>query len=97
MNRMGKYIRKRVILLFFVLFVIVAIYFVSIRLLPRELPMDKTQAEAMQARWDAMGYNKPMLVQFQQTSSHGFNQCLFPDLFGTHRSAFGDLCGHQEE
>lgn len=64
MNRMGKYILKRVILMFFVLFVIVAIYFVSIRLLPRELPMDKTQAEAMQARWDAMGYNKPMLVQF---------------------------------
>jgi ABC-type dipeptide/oligopeptide/nickel transport system permease component len=62
--KMFKYILKRIVLMFFVLFIITAIYFVAIRLLPRELPMDKAQAEAMQARWDAMGYNKPLVVQF---------------------------------
>ena len=35
-----------------------------VRLLPRELPTDKNLAEIMQARWDALGYNEPLLVQY---------------------------------
>ena len=38
---MGKYILKRVLLMFFVLFCIVTICFMLIRMLPRELPTDK--------------------------------------------------------
>lgn len=62
--KMGKYILKRILLMFFVLFVITVICFVSIRLLPRELPMEKNLAEAMQQRWEAMGYYEPLIVQF---------------------------------
>ncbi|MBP5152012.1 MAG: ABC transporter permease [Lachnospiraceae bacterium] len=50
--------------MFFVLFVITTICFVLIRLLPRELPMENNLREALLARWDALGYNKPMIVQY---------------------------------
>jgi len=61
---MAKYVVKRVLLMFFTLFVITAICFVLIRLLPRSLPQEKVKADVMLARWEALGYNKPMLVQF---------------------------------
>ena len=48
----------------FTLFVITAICFVLIRLLPHELPTEKVQAENLMDRWEALGYNKPLIVQF---------------------------------
>ena len=62
--RMLKYVLKRIALMFFVLFVITTICFVLIRILPRELPMEKSQQELILARWEALGYNKPLLVQY---------------------------------
>ena len=38
---MGKYVVKRILLMFFTLFVIVTICFMLIRMLPRELPQEK--------------------------------------------------------
>ena len=62
--KMTKYVIKRIILMFFVFFVVTTICFVLIRLLPRELPQDKVQAQAIQDRWNALGYNEPLLTQF---------------------------------
>lgn len=62
--KMSKYVVKRIFLMFFVLFVITAICFTLIRILPRELPTEKNQAEVIAARWDALGYNEPLIVQF---------------------------------
>lgn len=50
--------------MFFTLFIIMTICFMLIRILPRELPTDKIQAEAIAARWEALGYNKPLLTQY---------------------------------
>jgi len=50
--------------MFCVLLIITTIYFVLIRLLPRELPLEKAQAEVIKARWEALGYNKPLIVQY---------------------------------
>lgn len=50
--------------MFFTLFIIMTICFMLIRILPRELPTDKIQAEAIAARWEALGYNKPLLAQY---------------------------------
>ncbi len=61
---MGKYILKRLILMIFTMFVIITICFMLIRLLPRELPTDKVQAAAIAARWDALGYNEPLITQY---------------------------------
>ncbi|MDD4124770.1 MAG: ABC transporter permease [Eubacteriales bacterium] len=61
---MGKYVIKRVLLMFFTLFIIMTVCFMLIRILPRELPTDKVQASAIASRWEALGYNKPLLVQF---------------------------------
>ena len=61
---MIKYVIKRVCLMFFTLFVIATICFMLIRILPRELPTDKVQAAAIEARWEALGYNEPLLVQY---------------------------------
>ncbi|MBQ8953742.1 MAG: ABC transporter permease [Clostridia bacterium] len=61
---MTKYIIKRVLLMFFTLFVIMTMYFMLIRMLPRELPTDKVHAEAIASRWEALGYNKPLLTQY---------------------------------
>ena len=60
---MWKYILKRILLMFCVLLIITTIYFVLIRMLPRELPLEKAQAEVIKARWEALGYNKPLIVQ----------------------------------
>lgn len=61
---MAKYVIKRICLMFATLFVIMSICFMLIRILPRELPTDKVQAAAIQARWDALGYNEPLLKQY---------------------------------
>ena len=61
---MAKYIAKRVALLLFTFFIIVTLSFILIRLLPRELPSDKNLAEIMLSRWEALGYGKPILVQY---------------------------------
>jgi len=63
-GRMSRYVLKRIVLMFFTLFIIMTIMFVLIRLLPRELPADKVQAQAIASRWEALGYNEPMVVQF---------------------------------
>ena len=62
--RMTKYVLKRLALMLFVFFVVTTICFVLIRLLPRELPQEKVLAEAIKARWEALGYNEPLLTQF---------------------------------
>ena len=61
---MGKYILKRTGLLFVTFFVIVTLSFIFIRMLPRELPSDKALADIMLERWEALGYGKPLLVQY---------------------------------
>lgn len=61
---MTKYVIKRVVLMLFTLFIIVTMCFILIRILPRELPLEKNLAEVIQARWDALGYNKPLIIQY---------------------------------
>ncbi len=61
---MGKYVVKRVVLMFFTLFVVMTICFMLIRILPRELPTDKVQQAAIESRWEALGYNEPLLTQY---------------------------------
>ena len=61
---MTKYVIKRVLLMFLTLFVITTICFMLIRILPRELPTDKNLQAVITARWDALGYDKPLLVQY---------------------------------
>jgi len=61
---MTKYVLKRILLMFVTLFVIVTMCFFLIRLLPRELPLEKNLREAMLARFEALGYNKPLLTQY---------------------------------
>lgn len=62
--KMAKYTVKRIVLMFFTLFVITTLCFMLIRMLPKELPQDKVQAAAIAARWEALGYNKPLIVQY---------------------------------
>ena len=50
--------------MFVTFFIIVTMTFMLIRVLPREMPVDKVQAAAIAARWEALGYNKPLLEQF---------------------------------
>ena len=59
-----KYIIKRLLLMFFTLFVITTIGFMLIRALPFELPQDKNLADVIKARRAALGYDEPLLVQF---------------------------------
>ncbi len=61
---MWKYVLKRLLLMFFTFFVIVFISFALIRLIPQEMPMDKTMQSIIEARWKALGYDKPIIVQF---------------------------------
>lgn len=61
---MAKYVVKRIILMLFTMFVIVTMCFMLIRLLPREVPQEKNMAEVIQARWEALGYNEPLLTQY---------------------------------
>ena len=48
----------------FTLFIIVTMTFILVHILPREMPTDKTQAAAIAARWEALGYKKPVLTQY---------------------------------
>lgn len=48
----------------FTLFIIVTMTFILVHILPREMPTDKVQAQAIAARWEALGYNKPVLTQY---------------------------------
>ena len=59
-----KYVLKRIGLMLFTLFIIVAICFIMVRLLPQEMPQEKNKQELIKARWEALGYTKPVLVQF---------------------------------
>ena len=61
---MLKYVLKRLALMVFTFAIIMTICFMMVRLLPRELPTDRVQAEALKARWEALGYNKPLLTQY---------------------------------
>lgn len=61
---MVKYVLKRIVLMLFTFFIIITICFMLVRMLPRELPQDKVTAELIQARWDALGYNEPLLTQY---------------------------------
>ena len=61
---MTKYVIKRVLLMLLTLFVIVTICFMLVRLLPRELPTDKNLQAVLEARFEALGYNEPLLVQY---------------------------------
>ena len=62
--RMAKYVAKRLLLMIFTFLAIITIGFMLIRLLPRELPMEKNLQELLLARWDALGYNEPLLTQY---------------------------------
>ena len=55
---------KRILLMLFVFFIITTVCFMLIRMLPMELPEDKTQSEALLERWEALGYGKPLLLQY---------------------------------
>ncbi|MBR0442361.1 MAG: ABC transporter permease [Firmicutes bacterium] len=55
---------KRLVLMVFTLFIIVTMTFILVHILPREMPTDKTQAAAIAARWEALGYKKPVLTQY---------------------------------
>ena len=61
---MIKYLFKRILLMLLVLFLITMICFILIRMLPQELPQDRNMQDAIKARWEALGYDKPLLVQF---------------------------------
>lgn len=64
--RMAKYIVKRVLLMLFVLFVIVTACFLLVRMLPRSLPEGNLQQQqAVLERWEALGYNEPILEQYR--------------------------------
>ena len=61
---MVKYIAKRILLMLLTLFVITTLCFLLVRLLPRELPTDKVLQQVIQERWEALGYNQPLLTQY---------------------------------
>lgn len=61
---MFKYIVKRILLAAFSLFLIATVCFMLIRVLPMELPNDKNLQEIILARWEALGYDKPLLIQY---------------------------------
>lgn len=70
---MFKYIIKRVLLMILTFFVIATMCFILIKLLP--LPAVKIQGrdvELVLARREAMGYNKPILVQYYLYWKHIF-------------------------
>lgn len=61
---MAKYVIKRILLMFFTLFVIMTVCFVLVKLLEPNEILDVTQAEREEAIREALGYNKPILVQY---------------------------------
>lgn len=68
---MGKYVVKRILLMIMTFFIITTMCFILIKLLP--LPAVKEQGrdvELILARREAMGYNKPILVQYMLFWKH---------------------------
>ena len=61
---MAKYVIKRIILMVLTLFVIMTLCFLLIKLLEPNEIMDVTQLEREEAIREALGYNKPILVQY---------------------------------
>ncbi len=61
---MFKYVLKRLGLMLVTFMIITFITFLLIRALPRELPLETVAKEAILARWEALGYNEPLLKQF---------------------------------
>jgi len=62
---MAKYVLKRLLLMFFVLFCIVTICFMLVRMLPMTKPTGTVaQLQLVEARWEALGYEKPLLEQY---------------------------------
>ena len=63
---MAKYIVKRLLLMFLTTFIIVTVCFFLIRMLPQVLPEGQTKEAAaiIKARWTALGYDKPIIVQY---------------------------------
>lgn len=62
---MLKYSIQRLLLMLMTLLIITCICFVLIRMLPAvELPIGDPHAKVIEARREALGYNKPYLVQF---------------------------------
>lgn len=62
---MVKYVLKRIALMFFVFFVILTMCFVLVKLLPQtDAQQFGKDANLIQQRRDALGYNKPILVQY---------------------------------
>ncbi|MCE5236500.1 MAG: ABC transporter permease [Clostridiaceae bacterium] len=61
---MFKYILKRIGLMFLTFMIIMTICFTLIKLLQPELPMMGLQADTERARREALGYNKPIMVQY---------------------------------
>ncbi len=62
--KMALYILKRVLLALFVLFIITTACFMLVRMLPMELPTDPNLQQVMLQRWEALGYNAPLPVQY---------------------------------
>ena len=62
--KMAKYVMKRLVLMLFVLFVITTVCFMLVRILPRPIPEYANLQKIIEARWEALGYNKPLLVQY---------------------------------
>ncbi|MBO4559012.1 MAG: ABC transporter permease [Lachnospiraceae bacterium] len=50
--------------MFFTLFIITTIVFVLVRIIPRELPLENSSRAVVLARWEALGYNKPLFIQY---------------------------------
>ncbi|MBO4385266.1 MAG: ABC transporter permease [Clostridia bacterium] len=48
----------------FTLFIIVMITFILVHMLPREMPVEKNLQAVIAQRWEALGYNKPIMTQF---------------------------------
>ncbi|MBR0327126.1 MAG: hypothetical protein IIX09_04920, partial [Clostridia bacterium] len=62
---MVKYALQRTALMLFTLFIITLMCFVLIRMLPlAPLPIGDPHTAVIEARREALGYNKPYLVQF---------------------------------
>lgn len=61
---MLKYVIKRLLLMLMTFFIIVTICFFLVRMLPREPVTDKNLQAVIDARWEALGYNKPIIVQY---------------------------------
>ncbi len=62
---MWKYITQRILLMFMTLFIITAICFVLVRMLPLpQLPANDPHAAVVELQREAAGYNKPIPVQF---------------------------------